>query len=69
MIITWVTILAKTQLKEDLEDTGYDATAVTAKEKKYGKKLPKLAFQGSSVYVQIKGSLKPSKRTHNKRRF
>lgn len=53
--------LSQDTIEEDLEDTGYDATAVTAKEKKYGKKIPKLAFQGSPVYVQVKGSLNPTK--------
>lgn len=45
----------------DLEDIGYDATAVTAKEKKYGKIIEKIAYSGSPVYIQVKGSLNPTK--------
>jgi hypothetical protein len=45
----------------DLEDTGYDAVAYTAKEKKYGKKIRKICQPGNHIYVQIKGVLNPTK--------
>lgn len=45
----------------DLEDTGYDAVAYTAKEKKYGKVIGKICQPGNHIYVQIKGVLNPTK--------
>ena len=46
---------------EDLDDTGYDATAYTAKKKIYKGKIVKIAEPGNMVYVQIKGALNPVK--------
>lgn len=45
----------------DLEDTGYDAIAYTAKEKKYGKVIRKICQSGNLVFVQVKGVLNPTK--------
>lgn len=46
---------------DDLEDTGYDAVAYTAKEKRYGKIIGKICQPGNHIYVQIKGVLNPTK--------
>jgi hypothetical protein len=48
---------------EDLEDTGYDAIAYTAKEKRYdkGTEVKKISQPGNRVYVQVKGVLNPTK--------
>jgi|VirMetMinimDraft_7_1064189.scaffolds.fasta_scaffold02693_8 hypothetical protein len=48
-------------IDEDLEDTGYDATANTSQEKSYGKRIRKISKSGSPVYLQVKGSLNPTK--------
>jgi len=45
----------------DLEDTGYDAVAYTAKEKKYGKVIRKISKSGNHIYIQVKGTLNPTK--------
>jgi hypothetical protein len=44
-------------IDEDLEDTGYDATAYTAKKKVYKGTITKIAEPGNRVYVQVKGAL------------
>jgi len=48
-------------INADLEDTGYDAVAYTAKKKVYKGKISKIAEPGNRIYVQIKGSLNPIK--------
>jgi hypothetical protein len=53
--------LSQDTIEEDLEDIGYDATAITAKEKKYGKVIEKLVPAMSPVYIQVKGVLNPTK--------
>ena len=53
--------ISQDTIEEDLEDTGYDAVAVTAKQKKYGKQLPKICGPGDPIWIQIKGSLNPTK--------
>lgn len=53
--------ISQDTIKEDLEDTGYDAVAVTAKQKTYGKKLRKICGPGAPIWIQIKGSLNPTK--------
>lgn len=46
---------------EDLEDTGYDAIACTAKEKKYNFEIKKISKPGNHIYIQVKGTLNPNK--------
>ncbi len=45
----------------DIEDTGYDITAVTAKDKLYRGTINKKATTGSPVYIQVKGTFNPTK--------
>lgn len=47
--------------QEDQEDTGYDITAVSAREKLYRGMINKRVQQGSPVYVQVKGALNPTR--------
>lgn len=48
-------------VEDDLEDTGYDAIAYNAKEKRHGKIIGKISEPGNHIYVQIKGVLNPTK--------
>lgn len=45
----------------DVEDTGYDAVAYTSKQKNYGKQIRKICQPGNHVYIQVKGTLNPTK--------
>lgn len=46
---------------QDIEDTGYDITAVTAKKKTYKGMIIKQAQTGSPVFCQAKATLNPTK--------
>lgn len=54
-------VISQDSVGEDVEDTGYDISAVSAKEKLYRGVINKRANTGSPVYIQVKGTLNPTR--------